>query len=271
MNHRNIIQRIIRKVRKTLGIHHAVHEKAETREERAIAIGKTLELERRGFIFHCDKLKPDFYLPLYKKDYIQQRIITEEKYYEQDVLNHICFEWHDGVIHEKIQQGCLLDIGANIGNHTLYFFYECGIKKAFCFEPILSTYLILQKNIALNHLNKKTTLINAAVGAQTGLASVSHYDETNIGSTQITKDSSGAIKIISIDSLNIKEHIDFIKIDVEGFEKSVIDGCISTIERDKPYIMIEIQKENFSYISEVLLKMGYNHYQLNSVNYLFYV
>lgn len=241
------------------------------RKKEARAEGRKLHIKRHGYIFRCNTLKPSFYLPLYKNDYIQQRIITERRYYENDALNYICFEWKDGIIYRDIQKGCILDIGANIGNHTLFFFFECGIDHAYCFEPVLSTYKILQKNISINNLNDRTTLINAAVGAHEGLAAVSHYDDTNIGSTQISLNESGSIPVKSIDSMNIKEHINLIKIDVEGFEVSVIEGCLKTIERDKPYIMIEIQQENLDHIIGLLSKIGYKYHQLNIVNYLFYI
>lgn len=270
MNMKSIIKRGIRKIRKILKPKPHIISPEEIRREQALVMGKQLKLSEHDFIFHCTNLKPRFYLPLYKTDYIQQRILTEKTYYEYDALNFICKEWKDGIVQRSIQNGCILDIGANIGNHTLYFFFECDIDCAYCFEPIPSTYNILQKNIAINGLGGKTTLINAAVGANEGVASVSHYDEANIGSTQISLSESGTIPVKSIDSIGIKEHIDLIKIDVEGFEIKVIEGCLNTIERDRPYIMIEIQNENFDRIIELLSPMGYQYHQLNIVNYLFF-
>lgn len=270
MNNKNIIQKIIRKTGKIIHLDRKHNSPELIRKKEARAIGEKLHLERNGYIFKCDTLKPHFYLPLYKNDYIQQRIITEKRYYEHDALNYVCFEWNDGIIYRNIKNGCILDIGANIGNHTLYFFFECGINQAYCFEPVLSTFNILQKNISINNLNNRTSLINAAIGAHEGFASVSHYDDANIGSTQISLNESGTIPVKSIDSMNIKSCINLIKIDVEGFEVGVIEGCLKTIERDKPYIMIEIQQENLDQIIGLLSKLGYQYHQLNIVNYLFY-
>lgn len=271
MNMKSIIKRCIRKIRKILKPKPHIISPEEIRREQAIVMGKQLKLSEHDFIFHCTNLKPRFYIPLYQTDYIQQRILTEETYYEHDSLNFICKEWKDGIVQHSIQNGCILDIGANIGNHTLYFFFECGIAHAYCFEPVPTTYDILQRNISLNNLTNKTTLINAAVGAQEGVATISHYDETNIGSTQIAITQSGSIPVRSIDSMDIQEHINLIKVDVEGFEVGVVEGCIKTIERNKPYIMIEIQEENFNRIIELLSPFSYKYHQLNVVNYLFYI
>lgn len=241
------------------------------RKRKARTIGKRLQLKQNGYIFTCKTLKPSFYLPLYRQDYIQQEILTEGNYYEFENLDFICKHWDDGKVRAKIENGTLVDIGANIGNHTLYFFFECGIKKAYCFEPITSTFNILQKNITINSLEKKTKLINCAVGATESMASVSHYEKENIGATQISVDDNGRIPLIKLDSLQIEDVVDIIKIDVEGFEKQVIQGCLETINKNKPFILIEIQPENLDSICNTLHTIGYHHIQLIGINYLFYV
>lgn len=270
MNNRNIIQRIIRKIRKTLRLNKTTQSPEQIRKKQAISIGKQLHLKQNGYIFTSTTQKPSFYLPLYKTDYIQQRILTEGTYYENDNLAFICKEWNNGAVSRNIAGGCILDIGANIGNHTLFFFFECGIKKAYCFEPIDSTFNILKHNIDINALTRNVTLVNSAVGEAKGTATMSFYDKTNIGSTQIALDKTGDIPVVSIDSMHIEDDVKLVKIDVEGFEKGVIDGCRETLSRCKPYIMIEIQPENFAYISDELSKLGYKHIQLTGINYLFF-
>ncbi|MBO7478386.1 MAG: FkbM family methyltransferase [Salinivirgaceae bacterium] len=267
----NTIRQIAGKVKRVL-LSTIIRDKTpETiRREQAIKLGRKMRLRKNGFIFRCDNLKPSFFIPLYKEDYIQQRILTEKKYYEYENLNYICKEWENGKVLNSINNGCILDIGTNIGNHTLYFFFECGIKKAICFEPIKSTFDILHKNVEINGLNEKVELHNVAVGEDSGRSSVSHYDKTNIGSTQISLKEDGEIPVISIDSLNISDEIKLIKIDVEGFELNVIKGCIGTIKRYKPYIMIEIQNENLDFIVSELSKFGYDYIKLGGYNYFFF-
>lgn len=271
MNNRNIIRRIIRKIRKTLRLSETTQSPEQIRKKQAISIGKQLHLKQNGYIFTSSTLKPSFYLPLYKKDYIQQRILTEGTYYENDNLTYICKDWNNGIVSQNIAGGCIIDIGANIGNHTLFFFFECGIKKAFCFEPIESTYNILKRNIEINGLTPNVTLVKSAVGASKSSASMTFYDKTNIGSTQITLDKTGDIPVVSIDSMQIEDNIKLVKIDVEGFEKGVIDGSEGTLSRHKPYIMIEIQPENFDHIVRKLQGLGYKYLQLTGINYFFYV
>ena len=269
---RNIIARAINKMKSiVLRIIPQNKDAATIRKKSARKLGRQLRLKKKKYIFSCDTLSPLFYLPLYRTDYIQQRILTEKRYYEQDNLDYVSKKSNDGIVAKQIKNGCILDIGTNIGNHTLYFFFECGIKKAFCFEPIDSTFEILKKNIEINNLKEKTVLNNVAVGAEGGLSTIAFYDEKNIGSTQIALEENGEIPVVSIDSMQINEPIKLIKVDVEGFEVNVLRGCIKTIGKYRPYILIEIQAENFETIQSLLSAYGYKYEKLNLVNYFFYV
>lgn len=271
MNYRNSIQQIVRICKKALHVEERYYSPEQERKKKALAKGRQLRLKRKGYIFKCSTLKPSFFLPLFENDYIQQRILTEETYYEFDNLNYICKEWNNGVVSQTIRGGCVFDIGANIGNHTLFFYYECEIGKAICFEPVESTFNILKRNVEINNIAQHVTLVKSAVGADIGTAAISHYDASNIGSTQISLDESGVIPVVSIDSLGLEENVKLIKIDVEGAEKGVVDGCKMTLKKYKPYIMIEIQPENLEYITMVLSRIGYKYIQLTGINYFFYV
>lgn len=68
------------------------------------------------------------------------------------------------------------------------------------------------------------------------------------------------------------DKVDFIKIDVEGFEKDVIDGALKTIDRTHPYIMLESWEDagNINYIIEKLVGIGYRWKKFTKADYLFY-
>ncbi|MDP7196601.1 MAG: FkbM family methyltransferase [SAR202 cluster bacterium] len=73
-----------------------------------------------------------------------------------------------------------------------------------------------------------------------------------------------------LDDLNIKEKIDFIKIDVEGNEKYVILGGIETIKKNKPIIWVETWEENSHLIVDLFKKIGYKFDYLNKYNLIFF-
>lgn len=49
----------------------------------------------------------------------------------------------------------VVDIGANIGNHTVFFANVCKAKKVYSFEPQEKVFEILKKNVEINKFNKK--------------------------------------------------------------------------------------------------------------------
>lgn len=236
---------------------------------------KAFRIKLKNYTFTFPEIKPKFYLPFYQNDYIQKRIYQSHNYFEIDNLDYVCKKWRNGIIGKRIQGKSILDIGTNIGNHTLYFFFECQINGSYNFEPVESTLDILKKNIHLNNLSKKVHIYNVAVGQTEGKANVSSYNKDNIGATKIAPSENGSIQVISIDSLNIQETIGLVKIDVEGFEINVLKGMLSTLKKNNPYILIEITNENFNEAYSILSKIGYSYIKIDSfesyADYLFFI
>lgn len=234
-----------------------------------------LNMKRNNYVVKFDNLTSIFFLPYYKKDYIQRTILKTNNYYERQNLDFICKEWRKGVIGNIIRQTLVLDIGANIGNHSLYFLNECNAMGVYCFEPVKDTFRILKKNIVINNLSDRTILNNVGVGVKSGQAIIDQYDSNNIGSTTIELSKEGDIKVISIDELNIKEKIGLVKMDVEGFEISALKGMINTLRNNLPFISIEIRNHNKREALSILLQMGYKYIELDKQDvysdYLFYV
>lgn len=164
----------------------------------------------------------------------------------------------------------MCDIGANIGNHTLYFILECGAACGYAFEPVKDTFNILHKNIEINNLTDQTKLYNVGIGEKAGKSNIVRYDKDNIGGTALEISETGDIPIISVDSLEISMEIALIKIDTEGFEVNVIKGLLHTIKKYHPYIMIEIQKENFGTIKKLMYQLDYKYEKINDLDYIFY-
>ncbi|BFU59512.1 MULTISPECIES: FkbM family methyltransferase [Rodentibacter] len=69
------------------------------------------------------------------------------------------------------------------------------------------------------------------------------------------------VPLISIDSLQL-ERIDFIKIDVEGMELSVLTGALESIKRHKPIMTIEILKSNQQEIINLLAPLNYKFFPM---------
>lgn len=214
-------------------------------------------LEKNGYISGLKGKKALFYFPFIRTDQIQQCIFYGQKYYENDYLDYLCDEWHGGIIGKVVKDGTILDIGSNIGNHSLFFLLERGARFSYCFEPAKETFDILKKNMEINHLESRTKLFHAGVGAGSGKGCIAFSRKKNTAYTQIEMQDNGDLEIIGIDDLNIKRKINFIKVDVEGFELEVIKGMVNTLEKDRPMMMIEIWTRNLEEIHKIMDPTGY--------------
>lgn len=242
---------------------------------------KRIKQERKAkqnnYIFPLYECKARFYLPYYNIDFIQKTIASTGKYFEINNLTFVNKQWNSGIIGEIIKNKAVLDIGANIGNHTLYYVLECGANSVYCFEPVRETFDVLKKNVEINDIKNSVHLYNKGVGSICGKAQVAFFDKENIGGTMIEPNNSGNIDLVSIDELNITEDIGLVKIDVEGFELEVLKGMLETLSKNKPYITVEIRDRNFEIAQSMLLPLGYKYQEIEEHkdwrdynDYLFY-
>ena len=245
--------------------------------ERIHAIKRFLYLDKQmkknNFVLTL-KNGTKIYLPYYKTDLIQNEIAFSKNFYEVRTLDSLLDEKNLSII----KKGSFLDIGSNIGNHTLFFFQRGYIQFAYCFEPVQDTFQILQKNISLNNLQNKTKLFNVGVGEKQGKAQIQSYNINNTGLSQLKPCDEGEVPIIAIDDIAFEENISFVKIDVEGFELNVIKGMLNTIKKYKPVIFIEIRNHFFDQIYDYLKLFGYTYMKLDDDgsnydinNYLFFI
>ncbi|MBA0191909.1 MULTISPECIES: FkbM family methyltransferase [Pectobacterium] len=192
------------------------------------------------------------YLPN-ELDHIQRVIKTSHNFYESEMLADIA---------EKTKNGStIIDIGANIGNHSVYFGLFCCAGKVLSFEPQKEVYNTLSKNIYLNSLSDKVTAFEMGLGSYEATAKLGNVDEKNIGMTKLEINDKGGIKISTLDSIienEMPENISVIKIDVEGMEMEVLRGAIKTLAKYSPAIYAEAAtKPEFDSINNFLLSFGY--------------
>lgn len=223
------------------------------------------EIKDNHYVYELGKNKGVFfYIPDVRDDLLQGIIAGHETYQEADLLFYI---------REKYipREAVILDIGANIGNHTVFFAKECAAKKIYAFEPIEHMFRILERNVQLNHMERTVELYNCAVGnGEQRYASVSLRNPQNLGGTALKVDETGELPVVSIDSLQIDEPIAFVKIDVEGFEVSVLEGAEHTLKKHMPVIFVEAFPQNYDKVSRLLDSYGYRQTEsLDDDNYIF--
>lgn len=162
----------------------------------------------------------------------------------------------------------VLDIGANIGCHTVALSRIVGSHGiVFAYEPERTNFTTLCGNIALNNI-LNVYAFQKAVGCTSGLIAVPELDlgkTSNMGGLSLCEDYSGApsypVPLITIDELDFLR-LDFVKIDIEGMEKLTLEGGKETIEKYKPTLYVEDDREDkHEALLECLDSMGYVAYK----------
>jgi len=125
--------------------------------------------------------------------------------------------------------GVLVDIGANIGLHSLHL-SKIENVKVYSVEPSAHNFQLLLKNIALNKA-VNVYPINIGLSKNDAFAYLDKSQSDNTGSVQVVDQDSGnnsyLIRLTTLFELvsYLKlDRIDLVKIDVEGFEMNVFEG-----------------------------------------------
>ncbi|CAK0750265.1 Methyltransf_21 domain-containing protein [Azospirillaceae bacterium] len=157
-----------------------------------------------------------------------------------------------------------LDIGANIGAHTLSMAKFVGPEgMVYAFEPQRSVYYILCANLALNEVVNVCAL-QIGLGREVSKAlapRVNYATHGNFGGVSLAMAGSGdEVTVLTLDSMALPR-CNLIKIDVEGMEDDVIAGAENTIRRLRPFMYVENdRKEKSGALIRRILDLNYRLY-----------
>ena len=134
----------------------------------------------------------------------------------------------------------MIDVGANIGVYTLAACRAVGPHgHVHAFEPMPRTAQMLIQSVAANRYGPRCTVLPIAVGASdqpVGFA-VSHV---NPGSSHVTAGASDIqVPCRTLDSIDIRHRVTFLKVDIEGYEPRFLDGARRTLATHRPTILTE--------------------------------
>ena len=122
-----------------------------------------------------------------------------------------------------------LDIGSNIGQWTRPLTKK--FDSVICFEPNSNFRECFKRNIT------ETNVILWPYG----LSDREHRAQQDFNST-VVKQGEGDIQCRTLDSFGLN-NLDFVKIDVDGFEVPLLEGARETLTRNTPVINIEMKRD----------------------------
>ncbi|MGE0632488.1 MAG: FkbM family methyltransferase [Pseudobdellovibrionaceae bacterium] len=177
----------------------------------------------------------------------------------------------------------VIDIGANIGAHTLPLATLVGDSgHVYAFEPTQTAFNKLQKNLSLNpELVKRVSLVQGMVVSSPSFElpdsiyaswPLHHNDQAHKLHLGVACTTTGAVSL-TLDQIVQKfsiQQIDLIKLDVDGFELEVLRGATNTLDKMAPPILMELAPytmEEKGYDAaeavHILTKYGYEFYGLD--------
>ena len=216
------------------------------------------------------------FVPCRTKDNQTIVVNTQDQYIGRSIMNQGEWEPHvrNALKHLIKPEHVVMDIGANIGTHTLLMAKLA--KHVIAFEPCSINHNILFMNCMVNQIYN-VEIRKEGVGGEKGQMFIeSRWSETgredNYGCITLREKASDekdvAIDIITIDSLNLQQ-LDVVKIDAEGMEDQIIGkGMIETIKRCKPKMIVEIHETDVKKMQPILDSIEYSLLYIGNIDFI---
>ena len=167
---------------------------------------------------------------------------------------------HTQLIREELSEGMtVVDLGANIGYYTLI---EASMVKSggrvYAVEPDPRNFAVLKKNVEVNGYSDIVETHLMAISDRSGKAEFYLSDATNLNtmldptayaSTSHNTKRSIEVEVMSLDDfMGDEKPVNFVRMDIEGYEVEALAGMMKTLRRSRPpcKILFEIHPQSYT-------------------------
>ena len=153
----------------------------------------------------------------------------------------------------------IIDIGANTGNHLVYFAKIIHAAKVIPIEFHPEIIAILEKHISINQVsNIDLSKLGYAIDQNRGTSFIKEHPAKDLCLTEIADNIINGIEVVvvTLDEL-IKEKVDFIKVDVQGAEIKALTGAKNLISIYQPDMLVEVTKSHMKDFRKFLETVKY--------------
>jgi len=205
-------------------------------------------IERIPFILH--EYEPLFYLREEEIDGIKPWCWQISDTQAWDGPKHNWLTSHRNAIAKYVKKfDCVVQAG---GNHGMYpRLLADKFNVVYTFEPDPWNYFALVNNCQKDNIIK----LQAALGEDNKMVSVRRSDMCNTGMHKVADQEDSVIPMFILDSFQLK-CLDFLWLDVEGYEDKVLKGAAKSIEQHHPVIFCEHGHKD---IDKFLAQYGYEN------------
>lgn len=180
------------------------------------------------------------------------------------------FKYHYAVSDWLKEDDRILDIGANLGYFAKIFARKAHKGKVLCIEPIPDFYEVLLRKLGkFNNVE----VVHTALGPTQGkvkmvLPTTDDMIRTGLPHIPRENETTSEMKTVEVpiqsptDVLQKLDRIDYIKCDVEGFEREIFRLMEEELAQNLPIVQVEIAPENVDYFLGLFGRLGYQQYGL---------
>ena len=163
-------------------------------------------------------------------------------------IHHVAgrfFETDELAFCQKIvpTRAVIVDVGANTGNNVIFYAGVLKPSLVIPVEPITETVAVLRQNLELNGMSVDERGFGVAAAAHPTELLRGDNAGRDMAVFSVREKQPGedgvAIRGVPLDNL-VPERVDFMKVDVEGFETDVLKGARRILSEDKPLLCMEV-------------------------------
>lgn len=162
---------------------------------------------------------------LFEHEAVSETIRREGDFYEHELL--------DELAHLHPHQRVILDVGANIGNHSVFWASFVDHRAIHAFEPVPALYQMLRRNVGWLGVDTHRLALSDHAGELRMTV-----DTQNMGRSHVDEEGGLVVPAMWLDNVALKD-VSLIKIDVEGHQAQVLRGAQRTLEQWHPLLLVE--------------------------------
>jgi FkbM family methyltransferase len=180
-------------------------------------------------------------------DRLAEEILHQGTFYEIDLLEYLVDRVPPG--------GTYVDVGANIGNHTVYF-GKFLADHVIAIEPHPDLLPVLRRNLRRNALTNVCVLA-CAVGARESVGRMglrqacalaaniggSHVEVVDPARPESAEAGATPVRVTTLDRALAdlaRQEVTLVKLDIEGMELDALQGATSLLAKERPQLVIEL-------------------------------
>lgn len=189
----------------------------------------------------------DFFPPIFYKATRKARRLIKQ------AMGHSLRRGHFEYVPKDLQAKWVLDVGANLGHVAIAALQSYPDCKVICFEPVYETHQMLKINLrryadrvilfqqGLSDVNGEREInLTTRHGANSLLPQSQFHQLFNPHVREIGKETISLVRLDDIANTFPTNHIDIMKIDVEGYEVNVLKGGETYLPSHVDTIIIEV-------------------------------